>query len=203
MSMPPPSPHAHRGSWRTDDPRAQFQLLEELGRGSFAVVHSACERATGELVAIKVVVLAGASKDELESLHAEVSLLASLRDTSIVSFRGAWCWSGGDGDAAAPPKFFAHVIPPPELSLSANASLDPISVRAGFGVVRLPFLNVPPTKTLPELSTATVSSRTLVPLPPYVFAQTTVPPALYLTTNPSWTPIRVSVVPTTWRVGPL
>lgn len=91
------SPHAHRPSWRNEDPRPRFQLIEELGRGSFAVVHSAVVRDTGEQVAIKVVTLAGASSQDLELLHTEVSLLASLHDSSIVSFHSAWCWSH-DGD---------------------------------------------------------------------------------------------------------
>jgi serine/threonine protein kinase len=38
---------------------ARYQMLEELGSGSFGVVYKAIERATGEIVAVKHVSLPG------------------------------------------------------------------------------------------------------------------------------------------------
>ncbi|KAI7517502.1 hypothetical protein KC331_g21669, partial [Hortaea werneckii] len=54
----------------------EYQMLEELGSGSFGVVYKAIEKATGDLVAIKHIDLEG-SDDDIREIQQEISLLAT------------------------------------------------------------------------------------------------------------------------------
>ncbi|KAL8835683.1 MAG: hypothetical protein Q9170_003222 [Blastenia crenularia] len=54
----------------------QYEVLEELGSGSFGVVYKAIERASGEIVAIKLIDLES-SDDDIQDIQQEISVLST------------------------------------------------------------------------------------------------------------------------------
>ncbi|CAI6304653.1 unnamed protein product [Periconia digitata] len=63
-----------------------YQVLEELGSGSFGVVYKAIEKATGETVAIKLIDLED-SHDELSDIQAEISLLSTCKSPYVTEYK--------------------------------------------------------------------------------------------------------------------
>ncbi|OCL08069.1 serine/threonine-protein kinase 3, partial [Glonium stellatum] len=63
-----------------------YQVLEELGSGSFGVVYKAIEKSTGDLVAIKHIDLEG-SGDELQEIQQEISLLSTCASPYVTQYK--------------------------------------------------------------------------------------------------------------------
>ena len=69
-----------------DDPEQLFQLLEKLGEGSYGSVHKGLHRASGTIVAIKIVPING----EINALKKEISILKECRNANIVGYIGSY-----------------------------------------------------------------------------------------------------------------
>ncbi|KAK4944396.1 hypothetical protein LTR10_016282 [Elasticomyces elasticus] len=66
-----------------------YQMLEELGSGSFGVVYKAIEKATGEIVAIKHVDLES-SEEDLSDILSELSVLSSCSSPHVTKYHCAF-----------------------------------------------------------------------------------------------------------------
>ncbi|KAI9884993.1 MAG: hypothetical protein M1823_003230 [Watsoniomyces obsoletus] len=65
---------------------SQYQMLEELGSGSFGVVYKAIERSTGEIVAIKQIDLES-SEDDIEEIQQEISVLSTCASPFVTRYK--------------------------------------------------------------------------------------------------------------------
>ncbi|KAL9064585.1 MAG: hypothetical protein Q9157_007775 [Trypethelium eluteriae] len=84
----------------------KYEMLEELGSGSFGVVYKAIEKETGEIVAIKHIDLEG-SDDDIREIQQEISLLSTCASPFVTHYktsfiRGVKLWIvmeylGGEG----------------------------------------------------------------------------------------------------------
>ncbi|PSK36712.1 hypothetical protein B9Z65_1895 [Elsinoe australis] len=66
-----------------------YQMLEELGSGSFGVVYKAIERSTGELVAIKHIDLEG-NDDDIQEIQQEISLLSTCSSEYVTRYKASF-----------------------------------------------------------------------------------------------------------------
>ncbi len=57
-----------------------YQRLETVGKGSYGSVHKGIHRATGNVVALKIIDLDADDGDDVDSIQREVALLTQLRD---------------------------------------------------------------------------------------------------------------------------
>ncbi|KAK5119889.1 hypothetical protein LTR85_007215 [Meristemomyces frigidus] len=64
----------------------EYQMLEELGSGSFGVVYRALDKATGDNVAIKHIDLEG-SDDDIREIQQEISLLATCSSEYVTRYK--------------------------------------------------------------------------------------------------------------------
>ncbi|KAF2841169.1 Pkinase-domain-containing protein [Patellaria atrata CBS 101060] len=63
-----------------------YQVLEELGSGSFGVVYKGIEKSTGDLVAIKHIDLEG-SDDDIQEIQQEISLLSTCKSPFVTQYK--------------------------------------------------------------------------------------------------------------------
>ncbi|PGH00703.1 STE/STE20/YSK protein kinase [Helicocarpus griseus UAMH5409] len=63
-----------------------YQMLEELGSGSFGTVYKAIEKETGEIVAIKHIDLES-SEDDIQEIQQEISVLATCASPYVTQYR--------------------------------------------------------------------------------------------------------------------
>lgn len=68
------------------DPSTEFEVLNEIGRGSFGIIRKVRRKATGEVLARKEISYAAMSQREKEQLHAEIRVLERLQHTNIVRY---------------------------------------------------------------------------------------------------------------------
>ncbi|KAL6722137.1 hypothetical protein ACLMJK_001244 [Lecanora helva] len=67
----------------------QYQVLEELGSGSFGVVYKAIEIATGEVVAIKHIDLES-SDDDIQDIQQEISVLSTCDSPFVTQYKASF-----------------------------------------------------------------------------------------------------------------
>ncbi|KAL8836914.1 MAG: hypothetical protein Q9176_006044 [Flavoplaca citrina] len=67
----------------------QYEVLEELGSGSFGVVYKAIERATGEIVAIKKIDLES-SDDDIQDIQQEISVLSTCHSPFVTQYKASF-----------------------------------------------------------------------------------------------------------------
>ncbi|CAI6100283.1 unnamed protein product [Clonostachys chloroleuca] len=63
-----------------------YQVLEELGRGSFGVVYKGIEKATGETVAIKHIDLES-NDDDIQDIQAEIAVLSTCASPFVTQYK--------------------------------------------------------------------------------------------------------------------
>ncbi|EKG19106.1 hypothetical protein MPH_03627 [Macrophomina phaseolina MS6] len=63
-----------------------YQVLEELGSGSFGVVYKAIEKSTGDIVAIKHIDLEG-SDDDIREIQQEIALLSTCASPFVTQYK--------------------------------------------------------------------------------------------------------------------
>ncbi|KAJ8058398.1 hypothetical protein OCU04_012588 [Sclerotinia nivalis] len=73
----------------TESGASQYQVLEELGSGSFGVVYKAIERATGEICAIKHIDLES-SEDDIQEIQQEISVLSTCASPYVTQYKGSF-----------------------------------------------------------------------------------------------------------------
>ena len=66
-----------------------YQMLEELGSGSFGVVYKAIEKSTGDLVAIKHIDLEG-NDDDIKEIQQEISLLSTCSSDYVTRYKASF-----------------------------------------------------------------------------------------------------------------
>ncbi|KAJ6239546.1 sterile20-like kinase [Anaeramoeba flamelloides] len=70
------------------DPSMIFELIEELGKGSYGSVYKARQKGTGEIVAIKMI---GIEEDEgIEDIKIEIDILKKCKHKNIVKYIGTY-----------------------------------------------------------------------------------------------------------------
>ncbi|KAF2166356.1 hypothetical protein M409DRAFT_66800 [Zasmidium cellare ATCC 36951] len=67
----------------------EYQMLEELGSGSFGTVYRAIHKPTGDFVAIKHIDLEG-SDDDIREIQQEISLLATCSSEYVTRYRSSF-----------------------------------------------------------------------------------------------------------------
>ncbi|KAL9595957.1 MAG: hypothetical protein Q9219_006117 [cf. Caloplaca sp. 3 TL-2023] len=67
----------------------QYQLLEQLGSGSFGVVYKAVDRTSGEIVAIKLIDLES-SEDDIQDIQQEISLLSTCDSPFVTQYKASF-----------------------------------------------------------------------------------------------------------------
>ncbi|KAJ8116972.1 hypothetical protein ONZ43_g4316 [Nemania bipapillata] len=68
---------------------SHYQVLEELGRGSFGVVYKGIEKATGEVVAIKHIDLES-SDDDIQDIQGEISVLSTCASSYVTQYKASF-----------------------------------------------------------------------------------------------------------------
>ncbi|KAI0393421.1 Pkinase-domain-containing protein [Xylariaceae sp. FL0594] len=68
---------------------SQYQVLEELGRGSFGVVYKGIERETGNTVAIKHIDLES-TDDDIQDIQAEISVLSTCASPYVTQYKASF-----------------------------------------------------------------------------------------------------------------
>ncbi|XP_030442770.1 serine/threonine-protein kinase 1 isoform X1 [Syzygium oleosum] len=72
-----------------EDPTSKYDLLSELGKGSYGAVYKARDRRTSELVAIKVISLCE-GEEGYEEIRGEIEMLQQCNHPNVVRYLGSY-----------------------------------------------------------------------------------------------------------------
>ncbi|XP_051117644.1 serine/threonine-protein kinase 1-like [Andrographis paniculata] len=72
-----------------EDPSTKYELLHELGKGSYGAVYKARDRRTSELVAIKVISLSE-GEEGYEEIRGEIEMLQQCSHPNVVRYLGSY-----------------------------------------------------------------------------------------------------------------
>ncbi|KAL4756665.1 uncharacterized protein BDW70DRAFT_154012 [Aspergillus foveolatus] len=72
-----------------DNMASQYQMMEELGSGSFGTVYKAIDKSTGEIVAIKHIDLES-SEDDIQEIQQEISVLATCASPYVTQYHASF-----------------------------------------------------------------------------------------------------------------
>ncbi|CAI7600831.1 unnamed protein product [Penicillium glandicola] len=72
-----------------DDMASHYQVMEELGSGSFGVVYKAIDKTDGEIVAIKHIDLES-SEDDIQEIQQEISVLATCASPYVTQYKASF-----------------------------------------------------------------------------------------------------------------
>ncbi|KAJ5089036.1 hypothetical protein N7532_007720 [Penicillium argentinense] len=72
-----------------DDMASRYQMMEELGSGSFGTVYKAIDKANGEIVAIKHIDLES-SEDDIQEIQQEISVLATCASAFVTQYKASF-----------------------------------------------------------------------------------------------------------------
>ncbi|KAL3435483.1 hypothetical protein BDV09DRAFT_185054 [Aspergillus tetrazonus] len=72
-----------------DNMASQYQMMEELGSGSFGTVYKAIDKSTGEIVAIKHIDLES-SEDDIQEIQQEISVLATCASPYVTRYHASF-----------------------------------------------------------------------------------------------------------------
>ncbi|KAE8375398.1 Pkinase-domain-containing protein [Aspergillus bertholletiae] len=67
----------------------RYQMMEELGSGSFGIVYKAIEKSTGEIVAVKHIDLES-SEDDIQEIQQEISVLATCASPFVTQYKASF-----------------------------------------------------------------------------------------------------------------
>ncbi|KAL1966682.1 hypothetical protein VTN77DRAFT_3879 [Rasamsonia byssochlamydoides] len=73
----------------SDSLASRYQMMEELGSGSFGTVYKAIEKDTGEIVAIKHIDLES-SEDDIQEIQQEISVLATCASPYVTQYKASF-----------------------------------------------------------------------------------------------------------------
>jgi serine/threonine protein kinase len=71
-------------------PEDLFELLEQLGKGSYGAVYKARHRPSGTIVAVKVIPLSGEDEEGLEDIRREIAVLQECVHPNVVRYFGSF-----------------------------------------------------------------------------------------------------------------
>ncbi|KAJ5586685.1 Serine/threonine-protein kinase svkA [Penicillium hispanicum] len=72
-----------------DDMASRYQMMEELGSGSFGTVYKAIDMSTGEIVAVKHIDLES-SEDDIQEIQQEISVLATCASAFVTQYKASF-----------------------------------------------------------------------------------------------------------------
>ncbi|KXZ43163.1 hypothetical protein GPECTOR_99g798 [Gonium pectorale] len=70
--------------------RSRFQLQAVLGKGAYGTVYGAVDTSSGERVAIKVIPLTEADREEFRTIQREIAFLADCNHPNVVRYLGSY-----------------------------------------------------------------------------------------------------------------
>ena len=69
-----------------DDPTLKFELLQQLGQGSYGTVYRAVHNETNEIYAVKIIPLSKSEEESFAQIQREIGTLQNCRHPNIVQY---------------------------------------------------------------------------------------------------------------------
>ncbi|CAD7696019.1 unnamed protein product [Ostreobium quekettii] len=75
------------------DPLEKYELLQQLGKGSYGIVYKGVDRQTSEIVAVKIISLSGQQGEELVRIQREIEMLQGCGHPNVVQYKGSYTYN--------------------------------------------------------------------------------------------------------------